>query len=172
MKPDPQCSYSRFSPRETRDALRPGLRNTYLMKDINEKASLRRRNRATPRPIVDLRVERGEARSFRARAPRPISPLRTMTTDPASLLPHGERSATSLAGTPCGLGNPGDREHLKAWGRPMFATEEESISATWGRSRTEEASNNALKVWTWGRTTNARFSTWNSAGDVPNQPFD
>ena len=160
-----------FSPKDAVHCDR-GLRCTNLMKDINEKASLRPLNRATPRPFVDLCVQNVEARSFRVRAPRLVSPLRTMMTDPASLLPHGERSATSLAGTPCGLGNPGDRRHLKAWGRLMSATEEESNSATWGRSRSEETSNDALTVWTWGRTTNARFSTWNSAGDVPNQPSD
>ena len=145
---------------------------TTLMQDTNEKVFLRHRKKAAPRLFVNLCVESGDSRSFRARAPRPVSPLWTMTTDPASLLPQWERNATSLAGTPCGLGTPWDRRHLKAWGRRMFATEEESNSATWGRSRSEETSNNALKVWTWGRTTNARFSTWNSAGDVPNQPSD
>jgi len=143
-----------------------------LMQDTNEKVLLRPRKRATPRLSADLCVENEESKSFTVRASRPSWPLRTMTTDPASLLPHGERSATSLAGTPCGVGTPWDRRHLKAWGRLMSATEEESNSATWGRSRSEETSNDALKVWTWGRTTNARFSTWNSAGDVPNQPSD
>lgn len=145
---------------------------TTLMQDTNEKAFFRHRKGATPRLFVNLCVESDESKSFTARAPRPVWPLWTMTTDPASLLPQWERNATSLVGTPCGLGNPWERRHIKAWGRLVSTTEVDSNSATWGRSRSEETSNNALKVWTWGRTTNARFSTWNSAGDVPDQPSD
>ena len=145
---------------------------TTLMQDTYEKAFFRHPKRATPRLFVDLCVESDEVKSFTARAPSPSSPFWTMTTDPASLLPQWERNATSLVGTPCGQGNSRDRRHIKAWGRQVFATEVDSNSATWGRSRSDETPNNALKVWTWGRTTNARFSTWNSAGDVPNQPSD
>jgi len=118
-----------------------------------EKVFLRLRKEAAPRRFVNLCVESRESQSFTVQAPRLDLPLRIMTTDPVSLLPQREESTTSLVGTPCGLGNPGDRGHLKAWGRPMSATEINADSATWGRSLSDEISNYALKVWTWGRTT-------------------
>ena len=126
---------------------------TTPMKNITEKVFLRLRKEATPRPSVNLCVGSMESQSFTVRAPRLDSPLRIMTTDLVSLLPQWEENTTSLVGTPCGLGNPGDRGHLKAWGRPMSATEIETGLATWGRSLSDEISNYALKVWTWGRTT-------------------
>ena len=126
---------------------------TTPMKNITEKVFLRLHKEAAPRPSVNLCVESEESQSFTVQAPRLDLPLRIMTTDPVSLLPQREEGTTSLVGTPCGLGNPGDRRHLKAWGRPMSATEINAGSATWGRSLSDEISNYALKVWTWGRTT-------------------
>ena len=166
----PQINAS--SPRRSHCDGNQDLASITLMQDISENVIIRHHRRATPRPIVNLHVESDEAKSLTAQTPRLCWPDWITTTDSAPLLPSWEQNATSLAGTPCGLGNPWEREHKRAWGRLVLSTEEDFSPVTWGRNRLKATSNNALKVWTWGRTTNARFSTWNSAGDVPNRPSD
>ena len=139
------------------------------MNHTRDHVTPRRNSRETPHPALNRCVEGEGATSLAVQASCLDWPHRIMTTDPVSPSSSRGDDTTELVGTPCGMGNPRELVRRKAWGRLLHMLEVNPSMATWGRSRLTEASNQALKVWTWGRTTDARFLTRNPAGDVPNQ---
>ena len=151
-------------------AARPGRRTRPLMYHTSEHVTPRRSHWEAPYPGMDRSVENDGAKSLAVRAPCSDRPLWSMTTDPAPTTSSRGMSAADLAGTPCGMENPRDRVHRSTWGRLQHTSEVRPSLATWGRSLLVKTPKQALKVRTWGRTTEARFSTWNPAGDVPNRP--
>lgn len=147
----------------------PGHRTRPLMYHTRDHVNPRRNGMEAPHHVLNRCVEGEGAQSLAVQTTCLDWPQRTMTTDPVS--PSSSRGAdtTELAGTPCGTGNPRERVQGRAWGRLLHTLEVNQSKATWGRSRLTETSNQALKVRTWGRTTDARFLTRNPAGDVPNR---
>ena len=165
----PSPRFNDSSPPGCGHVVSPGHRTRPLMYHTRDHVTLRRRDRESPRPVTNRCVEKEGAASLAVRDSFPNRPHWSMTTDSASLSSSRGDGAPELAGTPCGQGNPGDRVHSRAWGRLQHATEVNSSKATWGRSQLVTTPTPALKVRTWGRTTEAHFSTRNPAGDVPNR---
>jgi len=147
----------------------PGHRTRPLMYHTRDHVTPRRNSRETPHPALNRCVESKSSASLAVQATCLDWPQRIMTTDPVSPSSSRRGGTTELVGTPCGMGNPRERVHCRAWGRLPHMLEVIPSLATWGRSRLKETSNQALKVRTWGRTTEARFLTRNPAGDVPNR---
>ena len=140
-----------------------------VMNHASDHVTPRRNGKEAPHLALSRSVEAGAAMSLAVVANSLDWPLRNMTTDPVSPSSSRGGDTTELAGTPCGMGNPRERVLCGAWGRLLHTLEVNSSEATWGRSLQRATSNQALIVRTWGRTTDARFLTWNPAGDVPNR---
>ena len=147
----------------------PGHRTRPLMNHTSDHVTPRRNGKEAPRLALSRSVEARGARSLAVAANSHDWTHRIMTTDPVPSSSSRGGGTTELAGTPCGMGNPRERVLRGAWGRLLHTLEVNSSEATWGRSLQRATSNQALKVRTWGRTTEARFLTWNPAGDVPNR---
>ena len=131
----------------------PGHRTRPLMNHNSDHVISRRRSGETPHPASNRCVEGDGAMSLAVQTACSDWPHWIMTTDPVSAPSSRRGDTTELAGTPCGTGNPRERMQCRAWGRLRHAPEVKSSLATWGRSRPVETPNQALKVWTWGRTT-------------------
>ena len=150
-------------------AVRPGHRTRPLMYHTRDHVTPRRNGKAAPHLALSRRAEVRAATSLTVETYGLGWTHQNLTTDPVSSPSSRGGGTTELAGTPCGMGDPKGRVYRGAWGRLLHMLEVSSSEATWGRSLLGAISNQALKVRTWGRTTEARFLTRNPAGDVPNR---